>query len=69
MKFNKNILLPIVLLPIWYGIYSQLQTITNWLTDDVLKLSAGAHFTESLRFFLFEFPKVLLLLVLIIQMQ
>lgn len=66
MKFNKNILLPTVLLPIWYGIYSQLQTITNWLTDDVLKLSAGAHFTESLRFFLFEFPKVLLLLVLII---
>jgi uncharacterized membrane protein YraQ (UPF0718 family) len=66
MKFNKNILLPIVLLPIWYGIYSQLQTITNWLIDDVLKLSAGAHFTESLRFFLFEFPKVLLLLVLII---
>lgn len=39
---------------------------TDWLVVDLLKLTAGKHLTEALRFFLFEVPKVLMLLVLII---
>jgi uncharacterized membrane protein YraQ (UPF0718 family) len=34
--------------------------------DDLLQLANRTHFTESLRFFIYEVPKVLLLLVLII---
>jgi hypothetical protein len=34
--------------------------------DDILKLPLGMRLTETLRFFIFEVPKVLLLLVLII---
>jgi uncharacterized membrane protein YraQ (UPF0718 family) len=34
--------------------------------DNILGLTAGTHLTESLRFFIFEVPKVLLLLTLII---
>lgn len=66
MKLYKNILIPILILPIWYLIYKNLQPITDWLIDSVLGFTKGAHLTETLRFFIFEFPKVLMLLVLII---
>ena len=66
VKLNKTIITPIILLPIWYLIYINLQPATDWLVDIALGLNKGDHLTESLRFFIFEFPKVLMLLVLII---
>lgn len=66
MKFNKNIIIPLLLLPIWYLVYSNLQPATDWVIDSALGMTKGAHLTETLRFFIFEFPKVLMLLVLII---
>ncbi len=66
MKFNKTILLPLLLLPIWFLIYSNLQFFTDAFINSVLGMTKGTHLTEALRFFIFEFPKVLLLLVLII---
>lgn len=66
MKFNKNIIIPLLLLPIWYLVYSNLQPGTDWVIDSALGMTKGAHLTETLRFFIFEFPKVLMLLVLII---
>jgi uncharacterized membrane protein YraQ (UPF0718 family) len=65
---KTNIWLPVALLPIWYIIYHNLKTVTNWLIDKVLGMPKGAHLTEALRFFVFEFPKVMLLLTLIIFM-
>ena len=59
-------LLPILLLGLWILIYFNLQLVTNWFIDDIFKLPQGKHLTEALRFFIFEVPKVLLLLVLII---
>ena len=58
--------MPVILLGLWVLIYFNLQNATNWFIDGVLKLPAGKHLTETLRFFIFEVPKVLLLLVLII---
>jgi uncharacterized protein len=66
MKLNKNIIIPLILLPVWYVIYSNLQPVTDWLIDTIFEMKKGAHLTEALRFFIFEFPKVLMLLVLII---
>jgi len=66
MKLNKNVIIPLVLLPVWYVIYVYLQPATYWLVDTVIGITKGSHLTEALRFFLFEFPKVLMLLVLII---
>ena len=54
------------LLPVWYIIYHNLQPVTNWLIDSVFGMTKGAHLTEALRFFVFEFPKVMMLLTLII---
>jgi uncharacterized protein len=65
-NIKTNIWLPVALLPIWYIIYHNLQPATNWLIDSVFGMTKGAHLTEALRFFVFEFPKVIMLLTLII---
>jgi len=68
-KLNKTNLLnflPILLLPLWFLLYSNLQWLTDQLVFTVLALPPGNHFTEAIRFFIFEVPKVLMLLTLII---
>jgi len=66
MNLKKNVIIPMILIPVWYVIYVNLQPLTNLIIDTVLGMTKGAHLTEALRFFIFEFPKVLMLLVLII---
>jgi uncharacterized membrane protein YraQ (UPF0718 family) len=56
----------VILLPIWLICYINLQFLANFIMDDLLQLTDRTHFAESLRFFIYEVPKVLLLLVLII---
>lgn len=51
---------------IWYTLYHYLQFITDFIVDDVFGMQKGMHLTESLRFFIFEVPKVLMLLILIV---
>ena len=63
---SVTIWLPLAFLPIWFLVYHNLQPMTDWLIDSVLGMTKGAHLTEALRFFVFEFPKVMLLLTLII---
>lgn len=65
LKMNRWIGL-FLLLGIWVIVYMNLQSMTDWFIDDLLQLKAGNHLTEALRFFIFEVPKVMLLLVLII---
>ncbi len=66
ISINRKIITPLLLLPLWFIIYHYLQPVTDWLIDDVIGMTAGSHFTEAFRFFVFEVPKVLLLLTLII---
>jgi len=54
------------LLVIWILVYHYLQPFTNYLTDTVFGLEKGKHLTETIRFFIYEFPKVILLLTLIV---
>jgi uncharacterized membrane protein YraQ (UPF0718 family) len=65
-NIKTNIWLPIAIIPAWYILYHNLQPVTSWLIDNVFGMTKGASLTESLRFFVFEFPKVILLLTLII---
>jgi uncharacterized membrane protein YraQ (UPF0718 family) len=62
----KKVLILSFLLPLWYLMYHFLQAITDWIVYDVSGMMKGDRLTESLRFFVFEFPKVMLLLILII---
>lgn len=63
---KSNLLLLLLLLPIWVITYLNLQPIAAWLTYGILNLNPDSHFAQSLNFFVFEVPKVMLLLVLII---
>ena len=65
-KLKNTIWLPIILLPIWFLLYHYLEPISDWFVYSLLSLANESHFARALWFFVFEFPKVMLLLVLII---
>lgn len=62
----KKIISILAALGMWVLIYINLNPVTNFIIDLIPGLSSGQHLTEALRFFIFEVPKVLMLLVLII---
>ena len=67
MKIIKNkIWIPFALLPVWFLIYYYLAPITDWFVFSLLEMERNSHFANALWFFLFEFPKVMMLLGLII---
>lgn len=47
---------------LWYAAYSIVQPLANWLTFDLLRIPADSHLGESVAFFLYDVPKILLLL-------
>lgn len=63
---SRHLQVILFLLPVWFLVYHNLQPLTDWLIDSALGLEKSKHFTEALRFFVFEVPKVLMLLALII---
>ena len=58
--------LVLLALPLWYLMYRNLQRMADWIVDSVIGLEPGTRLAETCRFFIFELPKVLLLLALII---
>ena len=53
-------------LPAWIVLYLHLRNIANVIVFGPFKMPAGSRLAETLRFFLYEVPKVLMLLVLIV---
>lgn len=47
---------------IWWIVWQSLPGLADWLTYDVIGLAAGSHLGESVAFFLYDVPKILLLL-------
>lgn len=56
----------LALLPGWGLLYTHLSNIADTLVFDIFGLAAGQRLAEALRFFVFEVPKVMMLLVLVI---
>lgn len=63
---QKSWIVPVLLLPLWILLYLNLQKVADFIIDELLGMTSGTHLTETIRFFIFEVPKVMLLLVLII---
>ena len=57
---------PFFLLPLWFLLYWNLESIINYVIYSVIGLTKGTHLTDAIWFFVFEVPKVLLLLTLIV---
>ncbi|MFL7868672.1 MAG: permease [Anaerolineales bacterium] len=55
-------LLVAVLIGLWFVAYNAIQPLANWLTYTVIGLASDSHLGESLAFFLYDVPKILLLL-------
>jgi len=53
-------------LPAWFILYLSLKPMAAWLAFQVLGLSPGSRLGEALAFFVYEGPKVLLLLGLVV---
>jgi len=56
----------ILLLSGWFVLYRNLAAASKWLTYDLLGLATGQHLGAAVEFFVFEVPKVLMLLVLVV---
>jgi len=50
----------------WFLIYRQLYSFSSFLTFNILSLQQGSHLGEAVHFFLYDTPKVLMLLSLVI---
>lgn len=67
MSSVKNkILLLLLLAPVWIILYKYLHVIADFIVFRIFQMTPEKHMTETLRFFIYEVPKVMLLLVLII---
>jgi uncharacterized membrane protein YraQ (UPF0718 family) len=51
---------------LWYFVYHHLAALAQWLTYSALSLSKGSHLGSAVDFFLYETPKVLMLLTLVV---
>ncbi len=50
----------------WYALYSQLLAFSKYLAFDLAGLTPGSHLGEAVQFFVYDTPKVLMLLVLVV---
>jgi uncharacterized membrane protein YraQ (UPF0718 family) len=62
----RRVGLPALLLVAWYLVYRSLQPAADWLTYSLLGLAKTSHVGSTLNFFVFEVPKVLMLLVIVV---
>ena len=65
-RINNKLLLVLLLIPVWIILYKYLQEISDFIVFRVFQMTPETHMTETLRFFIYEVPKVMMLLVLII---
>ncbi|MFH1057551.1 MAG: permease [Pseudomonadota bacterium] len=62
----RYVLLGLPLLAAWWLIYGQLERFSNWLTHGVLGLDLAGHLGAAVQFFLYDTPKVFMLLTLVV---
>jgi len=65
-KSNKRTYVPFLLIPLVVVIYIFLEEGVDFFVDQVLQLDKSAHLTEAIRFFLYDTPKVLILLTVVV---
>jgi uncharacterized membrane protein YraQ (UPF0718 family) len=61
-----QLLLGVVALGVWYALYSQLLPFADWFAYSLLGLSPESHLGSAVQFFVYDTPKVLMLLLLVV---
>jgi len=62
----KYFVIGFLVLGIWWLVYQGLSPFAKWFTFSLLTLSPGSRLTSAIEFFVFEAPKVLMLLTLVV---
>lgn len=62
----RKIALAVALLAAWWFLYESLAGLARYATYQVLGLVQGSHLADSVEFFLYDTPKVLMLLALVV---
>jgi len=62
----KYLLTGLAGLALWFALYRQLHRLAELLTFSLLGLTPGSHLGESVLFFFYDTPKVMMLLILIV---
>lgn len=62
----RRIALGIVLLGAWFALYKTLLPFSQWFTYSLLGFSEQSHLGSAIQFFIYDTPKVLMLLVLVV---
>ena len=65
-KQNRRKYIPFLLIPLAIIVYIFLEQGVEFFVYRVLQLDKSAHLTEAIRFFLYDTPKVLILLTVIV---
>jgi uncharacterized membrane protein YraQ (UPF0718 family) len=65
-RLTRYLVLVCASLVLWAALYWSLQPAAAWLTYGVAGLTRGSHLGSAVEFFVFESPKVLLLLILVV---
>jgi len=63
---GRSVALGVLALIAWVLLYQYLAPIAHWVTATLLHLPANTHLSQAVEFFVFEVPKVLLLLTLVV---
>jgi len=61
-----RVLVLVAALGAWWLVYSHLLVAARWVTYSVIGLAEGTHLASGIEFLIFEVPKVILLLVLVV---
>lgn len=56
----------VVLLGFWFLLYQSLLPFSKWFAFSLLSLQPGSHLGEAIQFFVYDTPKVILLLTLVV---
>lgn len=62
LRDARSAVIVLLIAALWVLLYNALLPAANWLAFDVLHLSTGSQLGESVAFFLYDVPKILLLL-------
>ncbi len=63
---KRYLLIGLLLTLAWWALYRNLAPLSVWLTYSLLRLPRDHHFSAAVEFFVFEVPKVLMLLTIVV---
>ncbi|AMK10031.1 permease [Pseudodesulfovibrio indicus] len=63
---GRILLLQLLALGAWYALYSQLLPFSEWFAYALLGLDPASHLGSAVQFFVYDTPKVLMLLLLVV---